>query len=331
MWRSRERGMIEQTTLKERPLGRNALIGAITGFLAGHDPTRLDESRVALEREIDAAGPAALATLNQRLATAGADWTYYRGDVLARTIHRVVAERLMPADSALLGVEHLEAVAGAPVVVCANHLSYSDANVLDVLLHRAGADAFADRLTVIAGPKVYSSTRRRFSSLCFGTIKTPQSSALSTEDAVMQAREVARAARQCITTAHERLRLCDALLVFVEGSRSRTGQMQQALAAVARYFEVPGTWILPVGITGSELMFPVGEDDRLYPVTLTARVGPPFRAERLRALTGSNRRLAMDVVGLAIAGTLPARYQGLYADGAGDLDDARSVLATLRS
>jgi len=60
-------------------------------------------------------------------------------------------------------------------------------------------------LTVVAGPKVYSSLRRRFSSLCFSTIKTPQSSAVSSEDAVMNAREVARAARQSIDVAHERL------------------------------------------------------------------------------------------------------------------------------
>ena len=39
-----------------------------------------------------------------------------------------------------------------------------------------------DRLTVVAGPKVYSSLRRRFSSLCFGTIKTAQSNTISTED-----------------------------------------------------------------------------------------------------------------------------------------------------
>ena len=102
------------------------------------------------------------------------------------------------------------------MVILANHLSYSDANLLEVLLQRSGASAFSDRLTVVAGPKVYSSLKRRFSSLCFGTIKTAQSSTISTEDGdgPRNAREVARAARLAIEIAHERLHEGDALLIF---------------------------------------------------------------------------------------------------------------------
>src|SRR6185503_7636379 len=100
------------------------------------------------------------------------------------------------------------------------------ANVLEVVFQRTGANHLSDRLTVVAGPKVYSNIRRRFSSLCFGTIKVPQSSARSTDDAVMNAREVARGARLAIQVAQERLGLGEALLVFAEGTRSRSGGMQ---------------------------------------------------------------------------------------------------------
>ena len=136
-------------------------------------------------------------------------------------------------------------------------------------------------MTVIAGPKVYSSLKRRFSSLCFGTIKTPQSRALSTEDAVMNTREVARAARRSIDIAHERLRQHDALLVFAEGTRSRTKGLQPMLPGVTRYLDGPETWILPVGIIGTEALFPVG-DDTLHPVQCITRIGPPIAAARLR-------------------------------------------------
>ena len=98
--------------------------------------------------------------------------------ILARTIHRTVAERVLRPDSSLIGAARANAIAGRPVVIVANHLSYSDANLLEVLLYRAGASTLADRLTAIAGPKVYPSLRRRFSSLCFGTVRTPQNSAL---------------------------------------------------------------------------------------------------------------------------------------------------------
>jgi 1-acyl-sn-glycerol-3-phosphate acyltransferase len=294
--------------------GRDPLIAAITAFLARDHAPALGEIRDTLRREIDAAGPAAMATLGNRLAHPGTDWSYYPSDPLARRIHRALARRVLQHAPVLLGTEHLAAVTGKPVVMVANHLSYSDANLLEVLLHQAGAGALAERLTVIAGPKVYSSLRRRFSSLCFGTIKVPQSSGVSSEEAVMNARAVALAARRVIEIAHERLRLGEALLVFAEGTRSRTGEMQRLLPGVARYLESPGTLILPVGIAGSEALFPIDEGS-LNPVRIEVCIGPPMDADALRARSGGSRQRVMDAIGLAIAASLPPAYRGVYAIG----------------
>jgi 1-acyl-sn-glycerol-3-phosphate acyltransferase len=193
----------------------------------------------------------------------------------------------------------------------ANHLSYADANLVEVMFHRAGADKTCDRLTVIAGPKVYSSLKRRFSSLCFGTIKVPQSSGVSSEDAVMDPREVARSARRSIEIAHERLRMGDALLVFGEGTRSRTRGMQPMLAGVTRYLEVPETMVLPVGIIGTEALFPI-DDDALHPVRVEVRVGCPIPVQEIRERCGGERQQMMDEIGLAIATLLPPEYRGAY-------------------
>ena len=127
----------------------------------------------------------------------------------------------------------------------------------------------------------------------------------------MSARDVARAARESIDAARERLRLGDALLLFGEGTRSRTAAMQRLLAGVARYLDVPGTWVLPVGLAGSESLFPI-DQTRIHPARIVLYIGHAVPAERLLARASSDRRVVMDAIGLAIAALLPAQYRGVY-------------------
>jgi 1-acyl-sn-glycerol-3-phosphate acyltransferase len=312
----------------ESPVGREPLLNAITTFLSDQDPRMLDEIRESLAREVDAAGPVALASLCERLATVGAEWQYYPPHPLAGRIHEVLADKLLTPDSVLHGVERLKAIAHAPIVLVSNHLSYSDANLLEILFRRAGAPELSSRLSVVAGPKVYSSLKRRFSSLCFGTVKTPQNSGVSSGDAVMNTREVARAARRSIEIALERIRLGEVLLVFAEGTRSRVGSMQRTLPGVTRYLENPGTRIVPVGILGTETLFPVGEDT-FRPVRIEAYVGQPLDADVLRARANDNRRLMMDCIGLAIAHLLPREYRGVYDHDSPNLEKARDLYREL--
>jgi 1-acyl-sn-glycerol-3-phosphate acyltransferase len=217
------------------------------------------------------------------------------------------------------------------VVLVANHLSYSDANLVEVLLQQSGAHELSDRLTVVAGPKVYSNVRRRFSSLCFGTIKVPQSAARSSDEAVMTVRDVARAARRSITIAHERLRQGDALLVFAEGNRSRSARMQPFLPGVARYLEPADAWVLPIAIAGTQRLFPI-DGDALTAAPLSMRIGRPVAAAELRRQARADRRRMMDGIGFAVAALLPADYRGVYAgddaSAAGD-PEARALASRL--
>lgn len=306
---------------------RDVLIGAILEFLGDRDLLARRDIRAALEHQIDRAGPDALLALKARLV-ADNGWDYYPPDPLARRIHHLLAGRFLGDGSQLRNGHYLEGLASAPVVIVANHLSYADANVIEVLLQRSGGDNLANRLTALAGPKVFTSRERRFSSLCFGTVKVPQSTGVASDEAVLNVRESARAARLSIDIARERLRAGDALLLFGEGTRSRTGSMQSMLPGAARYLDVPGTWVLPAGLAGSEALFPV-DDPTLRPARVILQLGRPFQAGVLTTTAGGERRLVMDAIGLAVAEALPGKYQGFYQE-ADSFPDARRVLEESR-
>ena len=307
---------------------RDALIDAVIDFLAGQDLLTQQEIRAALAREIDCAGPGALLDLRDRLRM-DAGWGYYPPDPLSRRIHHVLADRFLRAESLVTGTAHLNHAAAAPsAVIVANHVSYADANVIEVLLQRSCGEPVANRLTALAGPKIFSDRRRRFSSLCFGTIKVPQSADVSSEEAVLTARDVARAARQSIDAAFTRLATGDLLVMFGEGTRSRTAEMQRMLPGTARYLARPGTIVVPVGLAGAEHLFPIG-DLTIHPARVVMAVGRPLAAETLFARAVGDRRVVMDAIGLAVAEVLPPQYRGVYRD-RGAFADASRVLEDCR-
>ena len=67
-----------------------------------------------------------------------------------------------------------------------------------VLLQQSGAAKSPSACRWWPARRSIRISRRRFSSLCFGTIKSPQNESVSTGEAAMNAREVAMAARQTI-------------------------------------------------------------------------------------------------------------------------------------
>jgi 1-acyl-sn-glycerol-3-phosphate acyltransferase len=299
------------------------IVERILAFAGERPPEERDALRVRLEQLLASEPDDAVRTFVDRILTTGSEFTYFPPDPLARRVQHVVADFVLQGDAELLGSEHLSEVGDRPLLLLSNHLSYSDANLLEFLLRRAECDSVADRLTVVVGPKVYSDPFRRFSSLCFGTIKTPQSATRSSEEAVMPQREVARRAREAIAVAMGRLQRGDAILIFVEGTRSRKGTMQRALPGVARYVESPDTLIVPIAICGSERFVPIGVD-HMNPTRVVIRAGRAASVGSLQAAAGSNRQLRMDAVGVAIARLLPPEYRGVYADGASE-PEARAV------
>jgi 1-acyl-sn-glycerol-3-phosphate acyltransferase len=319
--------MTESPPSSLAPAGR-LIVEQVLAFLSEELETSREPLRKDLERLLEGAGKERIAGLVDRLRTTGEEFTYYPRNALARDINGIVATYTLDERSGIAGTEHLARATKQPVVFLPNHLSYSDANLFDVLLARSGLDELSARLTVVAGPKVYSEAMRRFSSLCFGTIKTPQSSARSSDEAVMSMKEVARLARDALRAAEERQSRGDAILVFAEGTRSRAQAMQRTLTAITRYCEEPSVLVYPLGISGTERLVPVGEE-RAHRTTARITVGKPALSGDLSAACDGNRRRMMDVVGVAIARLLPPEYRGVYAESEAEMEDARRIATSL--
>ncbi len=109
------------------------------------------------------------------------------------------------------------------------------------------------------------------------------------------------------------------LLVFPEGTRSPTGELQEAKDGIAMLAIRTGAQVVPIGVNNSDAVWPKGQKlPAPFPRrTITVRIGAPFRVEDV-VPANTNRRAAKGLATAAImgriAGLLEPRHRGVYAD-----------------
>jgi 1-acyl-sn-glycerol-3-phosphate acyltransferase len=261
-------------------LGPAELRALLPGFLAGF-----------------VADPATAAAVKARMTNLLAEWT----DDDCRLVLRALADlgsehRLYPAlaptralsrewcrdvvlEPRLHGVEHLRAaVESGPVLLVGNHLSYFDTSATDAVLAWAGHVDLADRLCAAAGPKVYSDLFRRIASACLNTLPVPQSTSLA-HTQKLSARELARKANESLEAAQRALTEGYLLIVYPEGSRSRTGHLGPFLRGVHRYLScVAPMAVVPFAISGTEHIMPITSRS-VFAGPVMVRFGPALRVD----------------------------------------------------
>ena len=118
--------------------------------------------------------------------------------------------------------------------------------------------------------------------------------------------------RDALRQASRVLEQGQALVIFPEGMRSRSGQLRQAFpgsALIALRCRVP---VLPIGIIGSEKI--KGFTWIVRRPRITVNIGYPFYLLPVDGkLTGEKLAQYTDFMMWRVAGLLPSEYQGRYA------------------
>jgi len=192
------------------------------------------------------------------------------------------------------GLEHVPRQGG--VILASNHLSFVDSVVIPVVAPRqvvflAKSDYFTG--TGIKG----AASRAWFEGL--GMLPVD--------------RDDTRAAIKSLDVALEVLGRGEAFGIYPEGTRSRDGRLYRGRTGVAHLALTAGVPIVPVGLTGTERVQPVGSNvPHLVPITV--RFGEPIHvAGRFEGVpSGRARREVTDEVMAAVQRLTGQVEAGVY-------------------
>jgi hypothetical protein len=120
---------------------KRALAEQLDGFLGDRPPEALAQFRARIAELLAQLDGAEVERLLERVSSAGSDWGYFPPEPFARDVNHAMADVTLTSDSGLEHAERLIAVRDRTLVLVPNHISYSDANLLEILLHQAGSRA----------------------------------------------------------------------------------------------------------------------------------------------------------------------------------------------
>lgn len=196
------------------------------------------------------------------------------------------------------GMENIEKVNGPKLFVC-NHLSNSDGLILNKLLVEKYDPYF------IAGQKLSKDPVTNLGVKMVKTINIKPNSA----------------DKEAITRIINEVKNGENILMFPEGTRSRTGSMIEAKKGILLIARLTKATIVPIGISGSEILLPINDNGNMameewHDADVTVKIGEGFAIPKKEK--GEDKKeyeqRCIDYIMVQIAKNVPENYRGIYKE-----------------
>jgi 1-acyl-sn-glycerol-3-phosphate acyltransferase len=185
----------------------------------------------------------------------------------------------------------------SPIIFISNHLSNADGIVMNRLLKD-------HNVTFVAGVKL---TDNKLTKLGFHVAKTINIKPNSAD-------------KEAISKIISTLKQGNNIMIFPEGTRSRTGQMMEGKKGLILMAKLSKATIVPMGIWGTEKLLAINDSDmaseRFNYADVNINIGDPIKLSNKNVDEDKNEYhdRVMNELMVSIAVLLPEQYRGIYSN-----------------